>query len=78
MANSSQGVRSSRTGPILKRDRKRMQILDRKITRLDYQIWFHETVRSGMAGGLLRKREKLDAARKQLRLWFKSTPVAKT
>jgi len=73
-----QGVRSSRTGPILKRDRKRMRILDRKITRLDYQIWFHETVRSGMEEVLLRKKEKLDAARKQLRLWFKSTPVAKT
>jgi len=63
-------VRSSRTGPILKRDRLVMSKLDRKISRLDYQIWIHyyDSLRCEK---LKRERQNLDLKRKELRLWMK-------
>lgn len=79
MSGRRQGVRSSRTGPVTKRDRDRLRMLDRKIGFLDKQIGFY-----GVNGRFCRndfyrklfqkhkeKRLVLDQQRKELRHWMK-------
>lgn len=78
MSGRRQGVRSSRTGPVTKRDRDKLRKLDRKIGLLDKEIpvlsilsrsmtlTFHK--RHALA---VEKRDKLDQQRKELRHWMK-------
>jgi len=71
MAGDSQGVRSSRTEPIHARDRRKMRLLDRKISRLDYAIWINEVWNKPLADKQRAERAKHDASRKWLRNWMK-------
>ena len=66
-----QGVGSSPTGPtIRKTDRRRLRLLDRKISRFDYVIW-NSVWGSDVAIKHQTARRKADQQRKQLREWMK-------
>ena len=71
MSGDRQGVRSSRTDPIRKLDRRRMRLLDRKIAKLDYAIWINSIVRPELAEKQKKERAKVDSNRKWLRHWMK-------
>ena len=72
MARSRQGVRSSRTGPIIRPiDRRRMKKLDREISWLDHAIRINEIVRPELAFRQKAKRDALDGNRRWLRRWMK-------
>ena len=67
-----QGVGSSPTGPtIRKRDRRRMRLLDRKIAKLDHEIWILDAWNPRIAAKRRRLRDKHDRQRKWLREWMK-------
>lgn len=71
MASSGQGVRSSRTDPILKRHRLQMRKLDRKISKLDYAIPINELLNRPLSNKQRRQRDELDHKRMKLRQWMK-------
>jgi hypothetical protein len=60
----------------LKRDRRRMRLLDRKISKLDYAIWINSVINPALAEKQRKKRQQLDDARCWLRNWMKSYPFA--
>lgn len=76
MAGSSQGAGSSPAGPVHKNDiscldRRRLRLLDRKITRLDHSIRRNRLLNPMRAKRQLRDRATLDAKRRWLRRWMK-------
>ena len=73
MARGRQGVRSSRTGPILPLDRRQMRRLDRAISRLDRAIWIQEVCNPWLAEKYKEKRKRADTQRLWLRNWMKHT-----
>ena len=71
MSRIAQGDGSSPSGPILKRDRKRLANYDRSIHLLDQEIWAMEYVRHPGLKHVVAKRKEIDEKRRELRLRMK-------
>lgn len=67
-----EGARSSRASRTIRPlDRRRLRLLDRAISRLDWAISINKIIRPQLASKQIESRRKHDEQRRWLRLWMK-------